>query len=464
MTAATSTSAPPMPDGLLLAFYGDDFTGSTDVLEVMASAGLPSALFLQPPGPDELARFGGLRCVGVAGTSRARDTAWMDRHLPAVFAQLAALSPAILQYKVCSTFDSSPRIGSIGRAIDLGADACNSPWVPVVVGAPRLRRFQAFGHLFAAAADGGIHRLDRHPTMSRHPVTPMPESDLRLHLAQQTRRRIALIDITTLNLGTAADALARLADAGDSPAVLIDVLDESTLQAAGELVWAQRGGGLFSASSSGLAYALVAHWRRLGWLPELNPLKPAEPVPVVAAVSGSCSPVTAQQLRWARANGFVTLRLDVAAALGEATSAAEIERCVALAGLALEAGRSPVVFSAEGPDDPSVCGFDQLAAAAGLTPTKAARRLGTRLAAVMGALLARHPLQRVAVAGGDSSGEVMGGLGLQALSVLAPLAPGAPLCRAWSDDPARDGLQIVLKGGQMGRETFFGDLLMGRAS
>ena len=33
---------------------------------------------------------------------------------------------------------------------------------------------------------------------------------------------------------------------------------------------------------------------------------------------------------------------------------------------------------------------------------------------------------------------------------------GAPLCRAWSQDLRRDGLEIVLKGGQMGAKNFFG--------
>jgi len=40
--------------------------------------------------------------------------------------------------------------------------------------------------------------------------------------------------------------------------------------------------------------------------------------------------------------------------------------------------------------------------------------------------------------------------------VLAGLAPGAPLCRAWSSSARRDGLEIVLKGGQMGGPAFFG--------
>lgn len=122
----------------------------------------------------------------------------------------------------------------------------------------------------------------------------------------------------------------------------------------------------------------------------------------------------------------------------------------------MHAGRSPLIFSAEGPDDPDVLAFDDIAASAQLSRAEAARRVGETLADVMRRLLDRTPVRRVVVAGGDSSGEVASRLGIAALSVAAGMAPGAPLCRAWSDDPARDGLEIVLKGGQIGGVSFFG--------
>ncbi len=451
---------PQGPDGLLLAYYGDDFTGSTDAMEALAAAGVPTVLCLEPPTPALLQRFPGVRCVGLAGSSRGRSPAWMDEELPKAFASLAALGAPILHYKVCSTFDSSPEVGSIGRAIDIGVRCMSGAWSPSIVGAPRLKRYQAFGNLFAAV-DGVGHRLDRHPTMSRHPVTPMHEADLRLHLREQTGRRIELIDLVQLRSGSSAARAAQLAG-DDVPVVFIDVLDDETLLEAGRLVWEGRGKGLFSASSSGLSYALAAYWRSLGWLPPVPSLPQADPVPAIAAVSGSCSPVTAAQIRWARANGFVTERLRLPDALDEARAGIEIERCIAVAAESLASGSSVVVFSAEGPDDDAVTGFDGIAARAGLARGDAARRVGTALAEVMRRLLDRVDLQRVVVAGGDSSGEVASALGIGALSVAAAMAPGAPLCRAASDLPRRDGLEIVLKGGQMGAPSFFGSVRAGR--
>ncbi|CAN5831834.1 four-carbon acid sugar kinase family protein [soil metagenome] len=453
MTSATRPG-PHWPDGPLLAYYGDDFTGSTDAMEAMTAAGVPTVLFLDVPDAAMRARFAQARCIGIAGSSRGRSPEWMDAELPRVFASLAALGAPILHYKVCSTFDSSPATGSIGRAIDIGVQHMPGRWSPIVIGAPRLKRYQVFGNLFAAV-DGVGHRLDRHPTMSRHPVTPMGESDLRLHLAKQTTRRIELIDMLQLRQGSAADRVAAL-QGNDVAAVFIDVLDAETLAEAGRLIWEQRGDGLFSASSSGLQYALAAHWRDLQLLPAEPSLPVAKPVEAIAIVSGSCSPVTASQIAWARANGFHTERLRLVEILGEATREAEIERVVDGCIGALAQGTSPLVFSAEGPEDASVIGFDAIANAAGLPRADAARQVGSALAEVMRKLLDRAPLRRVVVAGGDSSGEVASALDIQALTVDAGLAPGAPLCRIWSNVKARDGLQIVLKGGQIGAVDFFG--------
>lgn len=448
------TPAPLWPEGPLLAYYGDDFTGSTDAMEAMTAAGVPTVLFLATPDTDLLARFPHARCVGIAGSSRGRSPEWMDAELPKAFAALAALRAPILHYKVCSTFDSSPAIGSIGRAIELGTQAMPGRWSPTIVGAPRLKRYQVFGNLFAAV-DGVGYRLDRHPTMSRHPVTPMGESDLRRHLGAQTTRRIELIDMLQLRDGTAPQRAQTLAG-DDVPIVLIDVLDDETLAAAGRLVWQRRGDGLFSASSSGLQYALAAHWRELGLLPNEPSLPEPSAAASIAVVSGSCSPVTASQIAWARANGFCTERLRLPNALDERMREAEIERVVAIATAALQQGTSPLIFSAEGPDDDTVTRFDQIAQQAGLARSEAARRIGATLAEVTKRLLDRARPTRIVIAGGDSSGEVASVLGIQALTVTAGLSPGAPLCRAWSASPKRDGLEIVLKGGQIGKEDFFG--------
>ena len=135
---------------MLFSFYGDDFTGSTDVMESLAMNGLPAVLFTRIPSPEEQARFAGFDAVGLAGTSRSQTPQWMDANLPRAFDWLKGLGARFCHYKVCSTFDSAPHVGNIGRAIEIGRNVFGQSVTPLVVGAPQLKRYTAFGNLFAA--------------------------------------------------------------------------------------------------------------------------------------------------------------------------------------------------------------------------------------------------------------------------------------------------------------------------
>jgi uncharacterized protein YgbK (DUF1537 family) len=48
--------------------------------------------------------------------------------------------------------------------------------------------------------------------------------------------------------------------------------------------------------------------------------------------------------------------------------------------------------------------------------------------------------------------------------MAGPLAPGSPLCRARAREDAFDGLEIAMKGGQVGKPDFFGSVLSRRAA
>lgn len=444
---------PALPPGPLLAYYGDDFTGSAAVMEVMSFAGLDSVMFLRPPSPQRLSAFADKRCIGIAGIARSKPPAWMDEHLPPIFAALAGIGAPLIHYKVCSTFDSAPGIGSIGRAIDLGVATLAPAFVPLLVAAPAIGRYQLFGNLFAVVGGAG-HRLDRHPVMARHPVTPMDEADLTRHLARQTERRIGLIDLPTLQHGKAQAALAALRDS-DAPVIVIDGIDEPSLAAAGALIWENRQACRFVAGSQGIEYALVAHWRQAGLIPYAQPAMRAAPVERIAVVSGSCSPVTAGQIAHAQRHGFAAIRLNAARAVDPAAWEAECARAVGAALDALGQGASPLVLTAEGPDDPAVPALTEACCSAGAEMAEVNDRIGTGLGAILGAILDRSGLGRALIAGGDTSGHATLALGVDALSVIAEIAPGSPLCRAHADAPRRDGLELALKGGQIGGIDYF---------
>src|SRR5581483_4131822 len=115
---------------LRLTFYGDDFTGSTDALEQLTLGGLHAVLFIEPPTPRQLAHFKNLDAVGVAGMTRTLGPDALEKTLRPALRKLKALGAPHVHYKVCSTFDSSPRIGSIGRALDTAAKLFSAPFIP----------------------------------------------------------------------------------------------------------------------------------------------------------------------------------------------------------------------------------------------------------------------------------------------------------------------------------------------
>ncbi|TGD96837.1 four-carbon acid sugar kinase family protein [Methylobacterium nonmethylotrophicum] len=443
----------PLPDGPLVAFYGDDFTGSSAAMEVLAFAGLKTVLFLAPPSAERLRAFRDHRAVGIAGVARSQPPAWMDRELPPAFRLLATLGAPVAHYKACSTFDSAPHVGSIGRATEIARGIFPGDWTPMVVADPGMGRYQSFGHLFAMAGGTG-YRLDRHPTMARHPVTPMDEADLGRHLARQTALPIGLVDFVAMKRGEADAALARAREEG-AAIVSLDVLDSETLAEAGRLIWERGGDPVFAVGSQGVEAALVAYWRAAGLLPVEAPVARRAAATRIAVVSGSVSPATAGQIAHALDHGFAGIRLDARRVVDAAAFAQEIGRAVAEARAALDAGRDPLIYSAAGPDDPAVAALREAVQAAGLDPVLASERLGSGLGRALREIVLSARLTRAVIAGGDTSGHAAMQLGIDALTALSPLDPGSPLCRAHGADTPLDGLELALKGGQVGRPDFF---------
>jgi 3-oxoisoapionate kinase len=440
-----TSNAPPK-----YVWYGDDFTGASDTLATFASAGLRALLCLGVPAADRFAALADMDAIGIAGAARTMSPKAMTSELEPVARYAAGKGVPLLHYKCCSTFDSSPTTGSLGAAMRVLKRHMRNRFTPVIGGQPTLGRYCAFGNLFAAAGQGGdVVRLDRHPTMSRHPSTPMEEADLRLHLGAQGVGNIDLVDWRALTR-TSDDELDGLIDASvadGKDAVLFDVLDESHLARIGELVWRRAlQEPLLAVGASSVAQATLSYWRRIGWAPEAAPEVPVRPAdgPVFALI-GSRSPVTARQaaVAFGSAGGAyhgVSLTMSRAG-----RPSFEIEEQASTCARLLDHGHS-------------VLAYLEPVAAGGLSPIDVARTNAQLLKWV----LARAPkVRRVGIAGGDTSSIAVEALGIWALGFVGTLAPGVSLSRAYADDPRLDGIELMLKGGQMGPNDIFERLLCG---
>jgi uncharacterized protein YgbK (DUF1537 family) len=446
---------------LLLTYYGDDFTGSTDVLEALYSGGIEAVLFVTLPSRDVLLRYKHVRAFGIAGNSRTISPPEMDGMLPDVFRALHSHQPKIVHYKTCSTFDSSPEVGSIGRATDIGHQIFQNRLIPIAIGSPSLGRYCVFGNLFARSGlDTEPFRLDRHPSMKQHPVTPMTEADLRLHLSKQTSRPIDLLDVLALNRGfhPCHARLEQMQPPGT--AVLFDTLTVEHLETIGQLICdlqETEGKPLFVVGSSGIGYALVDRWQRMGVSVDSGRLNDKYLTATIQSVdrtvilSGSCSPVTARQIDWALKHGFAECAVDT----GKVPTQHEVDAIVNQVLSSLDRAQSVVVHTSRGPGDPRLLASRRTSGHAATAP------LGELLAQILYEVLRSHPLRRVAVVGGDTSGQFARSLGIEAVEMIGPLEPGAPLCVVRSQDKIVDGLEITFKGGQVGYDDFFGTLLSG---
>lgn len=440
---------------LLLAFYGDDFTGSTDALEQLTFAGIRTALFIEPPTPAQLKRFPHLQAVGVAGMTRALPPAAMKKELVPALKELKKLGARHVHYKVCSTFDSSPEIGSIGCVADLAPKIFRAPFVPVLVAAPALGRFTIFGTHFARygiGSSGAVYRLDRHPSISRHPVTPMTEADLRLHLARQTKKKIALFDIMKVMLPEpqAREELGRMLR--EKPdLILFDAMEVEHLVRIGKLIdeFASPKRPLFSIGSSGVEAALAGLWGK-----RKSALRPAGAVKHILIGSGSCSPVTLGQISWALKHGFAGVSLDAGQLASPKMRSTAIRKAIASTVTFLVGGHSVVVYTCKSGADRKFP--KHLKKMSGVV-------LGTALGWVVRQALTQSAVQRVCIAGGDTSSYAARALGVEALEMIAPLTPGAPLCRAHAPGSPLDGREIIFKGGQVGAENYFETVKRGRA-
>ncbi|NCU02719.1 MAG: four-carbon acid sugar kinase family protein [Chitinophagaceae bacterium] len=421
---------------ILLAFYGDDFTGSTDALEFITRAGAKAVLFIEPPTAEQLQQFPQLDVIGVAGKTRSLSPAQMQDILIPAFEQLKASGAKQVHYKVCSTFDSSPAVGSIGKAIDCGAAVFQNKLIPVLGGAPSLGRYCVFGNLFARmgiGSNGKIYRLDRHPSMSKHPVTPADESDLRLHIGKQTERKLGLIDITQIEqpIEQWAESIA------DEEVLLVDVMYESQLQKIGE--WMndlEKDKTLFSVGGSSVEAALGNYWKEKGILKPVGQWADAVKAERVLVISGSCSPVTAAQIEWAKSNDFEEVIIDAQKTVDEGTVDAAVLNHVAVL---LQKQKSVIVHT----------GSKQ-------TENLSSEKLGAALGIIAKHAVLHSNIKRVVVAGGDTSSYAARAMEIDAVEMIAPIVSGAPLCKAYSRNEKINGLEVNFKGGQVGAEDYFG--------
>lgn len=411
-----------------IGVIADDFTGASDIALTLAEAGMQVAQFNGVPTRDAPE---GLEAGVIALKSRTAPVG------EAVAASLAACEWLLAQgavqiiSKVCSTFDSTPK-GNIGPVLDALADKLGAGPVPVCPAFPENGRSVYQGHLFVG------DRLLNESGMQDHPLTPMRDADLRRVLAAQSSRKVAAIPMAIVSRGS--DAI-RDEMTGDAH-VIVDAISEQDLIALGRACEDLP----LLCGGSGIALGLPANF---GARPK-TPAWTGITGPGVV-LSGSCSQATRAQVAAYIAQAIAPAREVLAAD----AIAGEID-IEALADWAIKQTTPPLIYSSAEPDAVRVA-QEQFGAG------KTAHAIETVFSDLAAALVARGAL-RIVVAGGETSGAVITGLGLQSLHIGPRAAAGVPLVRAGdlagelASDLAGD-LALALKSGNFGGPDFFAETL-----
>lgn len=416
------------------AFFADDLTGASDVLAQAHAHGLSAMLVLDP----EHLRADAADVVGLAGPARSLSGEAFDAEIRTGLAAVGRLDPQVLLYKVCSTFDSSPTVGSIGRALELIAEAYpdHGP-VPVAPAQPGFGRYTAFSQHFGVY-NGRAYRLDRHPVMAHHPSTPMTEADLRKVLAAQlaSGQEPAALNLPAYTDGTFESQWKELRQ-GEGIAFVVDAVDDHQLDQVARALASNAPAGVpaIAVGSGGIMAALA---RTRTGESAIAPTDQRSSGPTLA-VSASASRTTAAQIDDAIAHGWVDVTIP-ATAFGDTPD----ESWQQLVEDALRQGRDVVAHTTRGPDD------QRLASGAG------ADTVGATIGTLAGRMAQAGLTNDVVVCGGDTSSHALAAMGVRELRVRDLFVTAGPVCTA-DHESSVAGCRLLLKGGQVGPPSLLRD-------
>lgn len=407
---------------LRIGAIADDYTGATDLAVTLVKQGMR---VLQLFGvPDASVELGAADAVVVALKSRTIPAADAVDQSLAALRWLQSKGAEQLFFKYCSTFDSTAdgNIGPVADALTAALDARLSFVCPAL---PVNGRVVRQGALYVNGQP-----LSESP-MKDHPLTPMRDSDLVRLMSAQSKNPVGLIPLEVVRQGTAAVRRAgmELAEAGHRYAV-VDATEEGDLLVIGAAAKDHR----LVTGGSGIALGLPINFDIESGIPQGMPRVKGRAV----VLSGSCSVATRDQIAEV-AGQWPHRKLDVDRLFDAPDEVAETVRWA----LSQNSEAPCLIYTSSDPDE--------VAAAQNRHGVHEAGEIVEQSFARIAFQLASHGFARFVVAGGETSGAVVSGLGLRALRVRDEIAPGVP----WTETLGPLPIALALKSGNFGGQDFF---------
>jgi 3-dehydrotetronate 4-kinase len=413
--------------GLLLGSIADDFTGATDLANTLVKAGMRTVQLLGVPRADlELPE---VDAVIVALKSRSNPAPEAVEMSLAALRWLQKAGVQQFYFKYCSTFDSTDR-GNIGPVADALLDALGGDFTVFNPAFPTNKRTVYKGYLFVG------DELLSESGMRHHPLTPMTDPSLVRVLQRQTPHKVGLVQHSTVVLGAQAvrTAFAELRAAGVRHAIL-DALSDEHLLALGEACADLP----LVTGGSGMAMGLPANFVRRGTLRVRHEAGLPKVSGSAAVIAGSCSVATQGQVALMK-RSHDSFEIDPQAIASGKDVAGE---AVAWARPRLSAQRPILLYSTASPE--------QVAAVQQRLGREQAGALVEQTLSRIAQALVEAGVRRLIVAGGETSGAVVGALGVEGLRIGPEIDPGVP----WTFGLGQPTLALALKSGNFGAPDFF---------
>lgn len=413
---------------MLLGVIADDMTGATDVALMLNRSGMRTVQTIGVPSPGQALPEADAVVVALKSRTNPVAEAVADS-LAACEALLAAGARQIL-FKYCSTFDSTAK-GNIGPVADALAQRLRAGLAIVCPAFPANGRSIYQGYLFVGAVP--LHES----SMKDHPLTPMRDSSLIRLMGAQTTGAVGLVDYATVLAGAGAVKTRFGALVAEGVRyVVTDALTNADLMVLGEAVADHK----LLTGGSGIAMGLPQNFRKAGLLPNREiAASLAAPQGRAGIISGSCSTATRGQIRKAIEAGYPALKVDPMALVSGAQDAAKLADWA----LAQAPDRPFLLYSS---DDPA-----EVASIQDKLGREKAGETVEHAFAQTAALLAEGGVSRLLVAGGETSGAVVQGLGIGLLEIGPEIDPGVP----WTRVAQGRDMVIALKSGNFGAPDFF---------
>lgn len=462
-----------------IAIVADDNTGATDAAGMLTSCGASALLILDPDLMEAEEAPGGYDVVVVSTRIRSIKPDEAYSLTSRVIEGFRRWNYDTIQLKYCSTFDSTPE-GNIGQSLDAACDLLGFSSTIVCPALPVNGRSTYMGYHFVNG------RLLSESPLRNHPLNPMTDADLVRWLGHQTERPVGLVDLRRIHRGSGEVRKARkqLEEEGKVYHVT-DAVEQSDI----DLVVQEYGDSGFLSGGSGVSQAFgnlyFGDSSRHDYSGRLAALKPN-----IVVISGSESPTAHAQREHAVEHDFEEVKvhpldilkgeLEPAHRSGKAGNGAPASRdaggssresliqgAADRAAKAYEAGKN-VILALDRENGGDVKEVNEAAEKRGLSPVEVGERIAHFMGKVAKRLVNEDGIERLLVAGGETSGAVCHECGFRALEVGLPIDPGVPYCFPAKTESGGNvgntgpqgthnsgGPLVILKSGNFGKEDLY---------